>query len=77
MVQGFQRIEQGGSKEPLAIPITIEHGKLHLRGCLNGSKTLNFIFDTGAESCVVFPSAKAKGVEMTFEGSVLNLGTAV
>ena len=75
MVQGFQRIKERGSKEPLVIPMTIEHGKLHLRGSLNGSKTLDFIFDTGAESCVIYPSAKAKGVEMTFEGSVLNVGT--
>ena len=44
----------------------------HLRGSVNGSKTLNLIFDTGAESCVIFPSAKAKGVALTLDGTVLN-----
>jgi hypothetical protein len=76
MVQGFKRIEKSGTAdgkaEPLAIPITIEHGKLHLRGSVNGSKTLNFIFDTGAESCVIYPSAKAKGVNLHFDGMVQN-----
>ena len=75
MVQGFSRIKKSGTAEPLEIPITIEHGKLNLRGSVNGSKELNLIFDTGAESCVIFPSAKTKGVELKFDGTVANLGT--
>lgn len=72
MVQGFERKDKSAEAEPLAIPITIEHGKLHLRGSVNGSDTLNLIFDTGAESCVLFPSAKEKGVALTLDGAVLN-----
>jgi hypothetical protein len=48
---------------------------LHLRGSVNGSKTLDLIFDTGAESCVIYPSAKAKGVALTLDGTVLNAGS--
>ncbi len=75
MVQGFKRMDKSSVTGPVTIPITIEHGKLHLKGSVNGSKTLDLIFDTGAESCLVYPSAKSKGVELTLDDTVLNLGS--
>jgi hypothetical protein len=75
MVQGFQRIDKGDKAEPLVIPITIQRGKLFIRGSVNGSKMLDLIFDTGADTCVIYPSAKSKGVELKFDGTVLNAGS--
>lgn len=75
VMQGFERMDQDGSTSPIAIPITIEHGKLHLKGRINGSETLDLIFDTGADSCLVYPSAMSKGVTLTLDGRVLNAGS--
>lgn len=75
MVQGLRRINKNNIAGPVTIPITIEHGKLHLVGTVNGSKTLDLIFDTGADTCVIYPSAKSKGVELTLDDTVLNQGS--
>jgi hypothetical protein len=75
MVQGYQRTEKSDKVGPVTIPIYIEHGKLHLKGRVNGSKELDLIFDTGANSCLIYPSAKTKGVVLTFDGTVQNAGS--
>jgi hypothetical protein len=75
MVQGSTRAAAASATGPVTIPITIEKGKLHLRGRVNGSQPLDLIFDTGADTCVLYPSAKSKGAQMTFDGTVSNAGT--
>jgi hypothetical protein len=75
MVQGYTRAAAASATGPVTIPITIEKGKLHLRGRVNGSQPLDLIFDTGADTCALYPSAKSKGAEMTFDGTVNNAGT--
>lgn len=74
MAQGFQRLG-GDTSKPVTIPITIEHGKLHLKGRVNGSAMLDLIFDTGADCCAIYPSARDNGVNLTFDESVLNAGS--
>jgi hypothetical protein len=75
MTQGYTRAAAASATGPVTIPITIEKGKLHLRGRINGSQPLDLIFDTGADTCVMYPSAKSKGAAMTFDGTVNNAGT--
>lgn len=75
MKQGCKRSAPASTTGPVTIPITIQKGKLHLRGQLNGSQPLDLIFDTGADTCVMYPSAKSKGAAMTFDGTVNNAGS--
>ncbi len=74
-LRSFTRSGNVDPLKPLLIPISIESGKLHLKGRINNSETLNLIFDTGAETCVVYPSAKAKVTGLQITGSVMNAGT--
>jgi hypothetical protein len=60
---------------PDTIPISIRHGKLHLEGRINDSRMLDFIFDTGAEICALYPSALPKGTKLRFDGTTTNSGT--
>jgi len=58
-----------------AIPIAFgRDGKLHLEGRVNGSAPLDFMFDTGADTVVLYPSAIAAGVAVEFDGTTLNSG---
>lgn len=75
VAQGLERTDQSHGAGALTIPITMENGKLHIKGRVNGSKTLDMIFDTGADSCVIYPSARSKGVELKMDDSILNSGT--
>ncbi len=74
-LRSFTRSRSFDPSNPLTIPISIEHGKLHLKGRVNNSEPLDLIFDTGAEACVIFPSGKAKVAGLHFTGSVMNAGT--
>lgn len=69
------RRSQGTPVGPVTIPITIRKGKLHLEGRINESKTLDLLFDTGANTTVVYPSGRDKGVTLAFDGSAINGGT--
>ncbi len=42
---------------------------------MNQSEALDLIFDTGADTCVMYPSSISKGVKLTFTGTVANAGT--
>jgi len=75
MTQGYRRSATASAAGPVTIPITIQNGKLHLTGQINGSQPLNLIFDTGADTCVMYPSARSKGATMTFDGTVNNAGS--
>ncbi len=74
MRQGFTRVAGTDPSEPVTIPISIENGKLHLKGRINDSQPLDLLFDTGADGCVMYPSAKLKGVAMTFDKTALIAG---
>ncbi len=75
MAQACERAGRGFSAGPSVVPITISHGKLHLQGKFNDSETLDLIFDTGADICVLYPSAMEKGARLTFDGTISNTGT--
>lgn len=69
------RRAQGAPSGSVTIPITIVKGKPHVQGRLNGSKPLDLLFDTGADTTVIYPSAKKRGVDLAFDGTTLNAGT--
>jgi hypothetical protein len=75
MTQGYTRAATAHENGPVTIPVTIEGGKLHLSGRINGSQPLDLIFDTGADTCVMYPSAMSKGAAMTFDATVNNAGS--
>jgi len=57
------------------IPFTFGKGnKIHLQGSINGSQLLDLMFDTGASTTVLYPSAKEKGVKLAFDGTTENAG---
>jgi hypothetical protein len=75
MAQTYERDGPGPAPGPDTIPITIKHGKPHLQGSINGSQTLDLMFDTGADTNVLFPSGAEKGAQLRFDGTVNNVGT--
>jgi hypothetical protein len=75
MKQHFEWIGKSPPSMPCTIPISIVHGKLHLQGQINGSKTLDLIFDTGADCCVLYPSGISKGATFKSDSKVLNQGS--
>jgi hypothetical protein len=75
MTQSYRRIDPSPTTQPDTIPISIRHGKLHLEGKLNDSQVLDFIFDTGAEICALYPSAIPKQATLRFDGTTSNSGT--
>ncbi|MBK7644591.1 MAG: aspartyl protease family protein [Planctomycetes bacterium] len=57
------------------IPFTLgRDGKLHIRGRINGSDELDLLFDVGADTLVLYPSARTKKAQLALDGSVLNSG---
>ena len=75
MIQSYRRVDSSPMTGPDTIPISIRHGKLHLEGKINDSRMLDFIFDTGAEICALYPSAIPKGAKLRFDGTTNNSGT--
>jgi predicted aspartyl protease len=58
------------------IPFTLGiDNRIHIKGKVNNSDTLDFIFDTGASSCVITSSIINKKVNLTVDGSQENGGT--
>lgn len=75
LARSYARLGSFPPGRPDTIPVTIDRGKLHLRGTVNDSQTLDLIFDTGADMCVLYPSALKKGAKLDFDGSISNAGT--
>jgi hypothetical protein len=75
MTQSYRRLEPGPTTGRDTVPIFIRHGKMHLQGTVNDSPMLDFIFDTGAEICALYPSAMRKGGKLQFDGATNNSGT--
>jgi hypothetical protein len=66
----------GDPSAPAVIPFEFgaDH-KMHLRGSLNDSEPLDFVFDTGADTTVIYPSAlKKEGMGVFFDGDQQNIG---
>ncbi len=60
---------------PSKIPFTMSSdGKIHLPARINGSEPLDLMFDTGADTTVLFKSAIDKGVKVSFDGMIENSG---
>ena len=72
---GAERVGSDSTTDPVTVPIAIRHGKLHLGGTINGSETLDLIFDTGADMNVLYPSALRRGARIRFDGTASNSGT--
>ena len=75
MRQGFRRVSETEGTRSETIPISIRHGMLHLNGRLNSSEELDLIFDTGAETGLLYPSAARKGAGLQLDGTTSNVGT--
>jgi len=75
MRQSFRRISEPEGSRSETIPISIRHGMLNLKGRLNSSDELDLIFDTGAETCLLYPSAARKGARLQLDGTTNNVGT--
>lgn len=74
MPEPYQR---GAGRAPFGsdeIPFTIRRGRIVVLFRVNGSKPLDMLFDTGADSIVIHPSAVEKGVALKFDGEVINEG---
>ena len=57
------------------IPFTIGHDlKIHITGKINESASLDLLFDTGADTCALFPSGLAKIPNLRVDGTVQNGG---
>ena len=59
-----------------AIPFTIggDH-KIHIAGRINDSEPLDLLLDMGADTLVLYPSARAKNVNVRIDGKAGNAGT--
>lgn len=58
------------------IPFSIgEDSRIYLKGSINNSDTLTFLFDTGASGVVLSSPLINKKVNVKIDGSVLNVGT--
>lgn len=75
MLQPGRREPSGDAHGPDTIPISISRGKLHLTGRINDSQALDLIFDTGADTNVLYPSGVSKGAVLHFDGATNNAGT--
>lgn len=75
MTQPFTRTASAPANGPIAMPITVSRGKLHLQGAINGVDGIDLILDTGASVGGVYPGGVAKGVALQFDGSVENRAT--
>lgn len=63
-------------KHPQTIPFTIgEDSRIYLKGKINNSDSLSFLFDTGASAIAVSTAVLGKKVNATLDGTVLNGGT--
>lgn len=64
------------TSETNTIPFEIgDDNRIYLKGTINQSDSLYFLFDTGASAMVVSTSVLDKKVKATIDGSVLNGGT--
>ena len=58
------------------IPFTLGNdNRIHIKGKINNSDTLDFLFDTGANSCVITSSIINQKVNLTIDGSAENIGS--
>jgi hypothetical protein len=68
-----ERIVAGRRVTADTIPFTLGRGnKIYVRGSVNGSDTLDLMFDTGANRIVLSELALRKGVELTYDGTQQN-----
>ena len=49
-------------------------GKLHIQGRINDSDELDLLFDVGADTLVLYPSARSKKARLALDGTVMNSG---
>lgn len=60
---------------PAEIPFTLgDDDRIRVEGRINDSQPLVFLFDTGADTTVIHPSALDKGLKVAFDGTMLNSG---
>ena len=69
-----QRAE-GTPPGPVEMPLKFIRGKPHVQGRINDSEPLWLLFDTGAATTLVYPSALGKGLALEFDGATLSAGS--
>lgn len=78
--RSYQRANPTSPAAGDTIPFVMRDERIHVTASVNGSKPLQFMFDTGASITCLRPSAMKKGTQVTFDGTGLNSafgGTAV
>jgi Aspartyl protease len=68
----LKNTNQGADTIPFALG---KDDKIHLQGTVNQSDTLDFLFDTGANGCVIVSSLINHKVNLTINGSGANRGS--
>lgn len=51
-----------------------EDGKIHVQGRIGSSESLDLMFDTGADTVVLYPSGRAKVPDLVLDGQIANQG---
>jgi hypothetical protein len=73
--QPLRWIDSSPASTPLVIPFTIgQDNKIHVKGRINDSAPLDFMFDTGADNVVIYKSGMEKNPGLAFDGTILNQG---
>jgi predicted aspartyl protease len=73
MRQGYRQAEPHRAAAPDTIPFTVKRdGRIHLQARINDSRPLDLMFDTGATTSLLRPSALAKGARIARDGRTLN-----
>lgn len=71
----YTRLKQSNHIDTNTIPFQLgTDNRIHLKGKVNGSNPLDFLFDTGAGSCVITSALVNKKVKITLDGSQENGG---
>lgn len=71
----YKKLQKLNQNNEDTIPFQLgTDNRIHLKGKINGSDTLDFLFDTGAGACVITSSLVNKKVKMTIDGSTKNTG---
>lgn len=57
------------------IPFTLKDHRIHLKGRINKSNNLDFLFDTGANAIVIVSNLIGKKVNLDLDGKTMNSGS--
>jgi predicted aspartyl protease len=71
-VRPFKQVD--GGEGPVEIPFVMDGGRMIVKASVNGSKELDLIFDTGADTTLIHSSSAVKGVKVDVDGEQSHTG---